>query len=158
MSSRDQREQRVTIRSDHVAGGAFVAFGILVFALSGDLPFGSLSAPGAGMMPKLVTGLMVLFGLAVIVGGGASQPFSAIGWSDGSHALKVVVITAVAIASYQTLGFLLTMSLLVFVLLLVIERQPPHYAAAYAIALTGIAWWVFGKALKAPLETGILGF
>jgi hypothetical protein len=148
----------MTLRSDHVAGGAFVAFGILVFAISGDLPFGSLSMPGAGMLPKLVTGLMMLFGLALIAGAAQNQPFAAIGWSDGSHALQVVVIAAVAVASYQTLGFLLTMSLLVFVLLVVIERQPIHYAAAYAIALTGVAWWVFGKALKAPLETGILGF
>ena len=148
----------MTLRSDHVAGAAFIAFGILVFAIAGDLPFGSLSMPGAGMMPKLVTALTMLFGLLLIIGGHASQPFAAIGWSDGSHALKVVVITAVAVASYQTLGFILTMSLLVFVLLVVIERQPVHYAAAYAIALTGMAWWVFGKALKAPLETGILGF
>ena len=148
----------MTLRSDHVAGAAFIAFGILVFAISGDLPFGSLSMPGAGMMPKLVTALMMLFGLLLIIGGHASQPFAAIGWSDGSHALKVVVITAVAVASYQTVGFILTMSLLVFVLLVVIERQPVYYAAPYAIALTGIAWWVFGKALKAPLETGILGF
>ena len=148
----------MTLRSDHVAGAAFIAFGLLVFAISGDLPFGSLSMPGAGMMPKLVTGLMMTFGLALIIGGAASQPFAAIGWSDGSHALKVVAITAVAIASYQTLGFIITMSLLVFVLLVVIERQRIHYAAAYALVLTGIAWWVFGKALKAPLETGILGF
>ena len=70
----------------------------------------------------------------------------------------VVVIAAAAVASYQTLGFLVTMSLLVFVLLVVVERQPLHYAAAYAIGLTVIAWWVFGKALKAPLERGILGF
>lgn len=148
----------VTLKSDHVAGAAFIAFGLLVFAISTDLPFGTLAAPGAGMMPKLVTGLMIAFGLVLIVGGAASQPFAAIEWSDGSHALKVVAITAIAVASYQTLGFLLTMSLLVFVLLVVIERQPIHYAGAYAIALTGIAWWVFGKALKAPLETGILGF
>jgi|KBSSwiStaDraftv2_1062776.scaffolds.fasta_scaffold37803_4 hypothetical protein len=148
----------MTLRSDHVAGAAFIAFGLLVFAISTDLPFGSLSMPGSGMMPKLVTGLMIAFGLALVIGAAASQPFAAIGWSDGSHALKVVVITAIAVASYQTLGFLVTMSLLVFVLLVVIERQPVHYAAAYAIALTGVAWWVFGKALKAPLETGILGF
>jgi hypothetical protein len=70
----------------------------------------------------------------------------------------VVVIAAAATASYQWLGFIVTMSLLVFVLLVAIERRPLHYAAAYALALTGIAWWVFGKALKAPLETGILGF
>ena len=148
----------MTLRSDHVAGAAFIAFGLLVFAISTDLPFGSLSMPGSGMMPKLVTGLMIAFGLALVIGAAASQPFAAIGWSDGSHALKVVVITAIAVASYQTLGFLVTMSLLVFVLLVVIERQPVHYAAAYAIALTGIAWWVFGTALKSPLETGILGF
>jgi hypothetical protein len=148
----------VTLRSDHVAGAAFVLFGIVVFALSGDLPFGTLSSPGAGMMPKLVIILMVLFGVALIANASRSEPFAAIAWDDLGHALKVVLITAAAAASYQTLGFLLTMSLLVFVLLIAIERQPIHYSAAYAIALTGLAWWVFGKALKAPLETGILGF
>jgi len=146
------------LRSDHVAGGAFIAFGILVFALSGDLPFGRLSGPGAGMMPKLVTGLMMLFGVALILGAGSSNPFRELEWGDAKHAVMVVVITAAAIACYQRLGFILTISLLVFVLLVVIERQPLHYAAAYALSLTGIAWWVFGKALRAPLETGILGF
>ena len=59
----------MTLRSDHVAGGAFFALGIVVFAISGDLPFGTLSAPGAGMMPKLMAGLMMAFALAVIAGG-----------------------------------------------------------------------------------------
>jgi hypothetical protein len=152
------RSWRARLRSDHVAGGAFIASGVLVFALSGDLPFGRLSAPGAGMMPKLVTGLMMLFGLTLILGAASSKPFRDLEWSDAPHALMVVVIAAAATASYQWLGFIVTMSLLVFVLLVAIERRPLHYAAAYALALTGIAWWVFGKALKAPLETGILGF
>jgi hypothetical protein len=146
------------LRSDHVAGGAFVAFGILVFALSRDLPFGTLSSPGAGMMPKLVTGLMMLFGVALILGAASSKPFSEVEWTDAGHAVLVVIIAAAAIAGYQRLGFILTMSSLVFVLLVVIERQPAYYAAPYALGLTGMAWWVFGKALKAPLETGILGF
>jgi hypothetical protein len=148
----------VTLRSDHVAGAAFILFGLAVFAFSGDLPFGSLSAPGAGMMPKLVTGLMLLFGLALILGAAKSQPFAEVDWSDGSHALKVVAITAAAVASYQTLGFLITMSLLAFLLLVVVERKRIFYAATYAFLLTDIAWWVFGTVLKAPLETGILGF
>lgn len=42
----------MTLRSDHVAGGFFVAFGILVIALSGDLPVGDLSMPGAGFLPN----------------------------------------------------------------------------------------------------------
>jgi hypothetical protein len=148
----------MTLRSDHVAGAAFVVFGIIVFALSGDLPFGTLSAPGAGMMPKLLIGLMIAFGTALMFGAARSQPFAEIDWSDRNHALMVVIIAAVAIASYQTVGFLITMSLLVFVLLVVIERQPIHYAAAYALVLTLLAYALFAKALKSPLEQGVLGF
>jgi hypothetical protein len=148
----------MTLRSDHIAGAVFIAFGILVFAISGDLPFGSLSMPGAGMMPKLVTGLMMLFGLLLIIGAGASQPLAAIEWSDRTHALLVVAISAIAITLYQPLGFILTISLLVFTLLVAVERKNVLRAAAYSIGLTVIAWWVFGTALKSPLETGILGF
>jgi hypothetical protein len=148
----------VILRSDHVAGAAFVIFGIIVFALSGDLPFGTFSSPGAGMMPKFLIVLMIAFGIALIFGAATSQPMAKIDWSDGKHALMVVVIAGAAVAAYQTLGFLLTMSLLVFILLVAIERKPLHHAAAYAISLTVIAWWLFGTALKSPLETGILGF
>ena len=148
----------MTLRSDHIAGAAFVLFGLVVFALSGDLPFGSLSSPGAGMMPKLLLILMVVFGVALIFGAAASQPFAAIEWSDGKHALLVVAISAVAISLYTTLGFIITMTLLVFTLLMVVERKNVFRAAAYSIGLTMIAWWVFGTALKSPLETGILGF
>src|SRR5438067_13008853 len=148
----------VTLRSDHIAGAAFAIFGVLVFALSGDLPFGSLSSPGAGMMPKLLLVLMIAFGIALLFGASASQPFANIEWSDGSHALMVVVIAGIAITFYQTLGFILTMTLLVFTLLIVVERKPVLNAAAYSIGLTGVAWWLFGTALKSPRETGILGF
>jgi putative tricarboxylic transport membrane protein len=148
----------MTPRSDHIAGAAFVIFGAVAFWLGSDLPFGSLSAPGAGMMPKMLIGLMIAFGIALMSGAAASQPFADIDWSEGGHAIKVVVISAAAIASYQTLGFLITMSLLVFVLLVVIERQPVHYAAGYALLLTLLAYGLFAKVLKSPLEQGILGF
>jgi hypothetical protein len=148
----------LTLRSDHVAGAAFILFGVLLFAFSGDLPFGTLSSPGAGMMPKLATGLMMAFGLALVMRGGDSKALKEIEWNDAGHALMLVVITAVAIRLYQPLGFIVTMTLLVFTLLIVVERKNIFAAAAYSLFLTGVAWWVFGKALKAPLETGILGF
>jgi hypothetical protein len=148
----------MTLRSDHVAGAFFVVFGLVVLALSGDLPFGTLSSPGAGMMPKLLLWLMVLFGAALIVGAVGSPPFAEIEWSDGKHALLVVIISGIAISLYTTLGFIITMTLLVFSLLMVVERKNVFRAAAYSLGLTMIAWWVFGTALKSPLETGILGF
>jgi hypothetical protein len=148
----------VTLRSDHVAGAAFFALGIVVFAISGDLPFGTVSSPGAGMMPKLMAGLMMLFAVLVAAGGGGSEEFSKLDWSDRWHAILLVVITAAAVAFYQTLGFIITMSLLVFTLLVVVERRGLLPAAAYSIGLTLFAYWLFGKALKSPLERGLLWF
>jgi len=148
----------MTLRADHVTGAAFVVFALAVFAFSGDLPFGSLSSPGAGMMPKLLLALMIVFGIALIVGARASALLAEIDWSDRNHAFLVVLIAGIATMLYQPLGFILTMSLLVFTLLMVVERKNVLRAAAYSVGLTMIAWWVFGTALKSPLETGILGF
>jgi hypothetical protein len=149
---------RSLLRADHVAGAAFIALGIGVFAISGDLPFGRLSAPGAGMMPKLMTGLMMLFAGLVVLGAASSPPFASLDWSDRNHALLVVVITAGATFAYPRLGFLVTMSLLLFALLVVVERRKILIAAAYSAALTLFAYWLFGKALKSPLERGVLWF
>jgi hypothetical protein len=146
------------LRTDHVAGAVFIALGVVVFAMSGDLPFGTLSAPGAGMMPKMVTGFMMLFGALVIVGAGASPRLAAVDWSDRNHAALVVLITGAAVAAYRPLGFLITMALLVFGLLVIVERRNALIAAAYSVGLTLFAYWLFGKALRSPLERGVLWF
>lgn len=129
-----------------------------MLAISGDLPFGSFSAPSAGMMPKLLTGLMILFASILFVGAAQSREFAAIDWSDRGHAVQVVLITAGAVAAYRPLGFLIAMALLIFALLVVVERRNALIAAAYSIGLTLFAYWLFGKALKSPLERGILWF
>jgi hypothetical protein len=148
----------MTVRTDHVAGAAFIALGILVFVIGTDLPFGTVSQPGAGMMPKLVAGLMILFAVLTMLGGAASPPLASIDWSDRGHAALVMLIAAVAVGLYVRLGFLITISLMVFALLVVVERRRLLPAAAYSVALTLFAYWLFDKALKAPLERGILGF
>ena len=130
----------------------------MVFALSGDLPFGSLSAPGAGMLPKLAAGLMIVFAALLLVSARESAPLASIDWSDRGHAALVVLVTVAAVLAYRPLGFLITMALLVFALLVVIERRNALGAAAYSIALTLFAYWLFGKALKSPLERGLLWF
>src|SRR5437879_4226885 len=101
----------MTIRADHVAGAAVIAFAIAIFALSGELPMGGLSMPGSGFLPKLVAGLLVLFGVILAVRAGESQPLANIDWSDATHAGLVVLIAAVAIVAYTRLGFILTMAL-----------------------------------------------
>jgi len=130
----------------------------VVFALSGDLPFGTLSAPGAGMLPKLAAGLMMGFAALLMIAARESPALARIDWSDRGHAALVVLITVLAAAAYRPLGFLITMALLVFALLVIVERRRVAIAAAYSIALTLFAYWLFGKALKSPLERGLLWF
>ena len=146
------------IRTDHVAGGVFVALGIVVLALSGDLPVGTLSFPGAGMMPKLVAALMILFGLLLVARAGESEPLASLAWGDLPHAARVVAITAVAIALYQPLGFIVTMTLLLFTLTFGAERRPVLAAAAFSAGVVALTYLLFAVVLKTPLEPGILGF
>jgi len=148
----------VILRTDHISGGVFVAFGLVVIALSGDLPVGSLSFPGAGMMPKLMAGLLVLFGLLLVLRGQDSAPLASVSWQDAPHAMRVVAITAVAIALYQTLGFLITMALLLFALTFGAERRPAFYAAGFSIGVVALTYLLFAVLLKTPLEHGLLGF
>ena len=153
-----QERHRLTLRRDHVAGGALLVAGAVLLAVSGDLPFGTLASPGAGMLPKLVIGLMMVFGLILLLRAGDSPPFEQLAWTDFPHALRVVVVAAAGIALYTTLGFLVTMSLLLFTLIFMVERRPILYAAVFSIGVTGIAYLLFDTLLKSPLPRGLMWF
>jgi putative tricarboxylic transport membrane protein len=146
----------VILRRDHVAGGVFVVVGVLVLAVSQDLPFGRLASPGAGMLPVVVTSLMILFGLAILLRAGSSPPMAQISWGDFPHAVRVTAVAAAAAALYTTLGFVLTMVLMLFVLIYAIERRPLPAALAIAIPVPIVIYLVFEHALKTPLERGLL--
>ena len=141
----------MSLRADHVAGAAFVVFGLLVLALSGDLPTGQLSMPGSGFLPKIVASLTILFGVLLILRGKESAPFSDLGWQDGKHAAMVTVITAAAIALYEHLGFFFTMLLMMAALLIVIERRNPLRAGIYCVAIILFTYVSFVYGLKTPL-------
>ena len=139
------------LRRDHVAGGAFVVVGVLTLAVSGDLPFGTLASPGAGMLPTLVVGFMMAFGAVLFLGAAASPPLGEIDWSDLPHALKVGLVAAVAVALYTVLGFLVTVPLLLFTLAFAVERKPILPAALFSIGVTALAYGLFGWFLRTPL-------
>ena len=148
----DERSgQRMILRRDHVAGGVFIAAGALVFAMSGDLPFGTLASPGAGMLPKLVLGLMMAFGAIIVARAGESPPLAEIDWSDFHHAATVVAVSAAAIVLYTKIGFVLSVTLLLFVLLFFIERRSLWRALAVSIGVTVGSYLLFSTLLKSPL-------
>jgi len=148
----------MTLRADHVAGAFFIGFGLLVIALSGDLPTGNLSMPGSGFLPKIVAGLTIFFGLVLAIRAGESKPFATLSWGGAKHAALVVAITAAAIALFERLGFLTTTVLMIFALLAVIERRRLLPATIYSIGVVVVTYVLFVYVLKTPLEAGPLGF
>jgi hypothetical protein len=146
------------LRRDHVAGAVFLIVGALVWAVSEDLPFGTLASPGAGMLPKLVIVLMMVFGAILLLRAGDSPPIADVPWDDLPHAARVVAVTAASVALYTRLGFVVAMSLLLFALTFVVERKPILNAAAFSVGVTAIAYVLFNTLLKSPLPRGILWF
>ena len=142
------------IRADHVAGAIFVLSGILVFALSGDLPFGTLSFPDAGFLPKIIATLLIGMGVLLAFGARDTAPFRALGWGDLGHAAAVLVITGVAIYLYTWLGFVFTLPLLLFALLVLVERKGVLPSAVYSLTVTLLAYSLFRYVLNAPIPLG----
>ncbi len=148
----------MTLRADHVSGAIFVAFGLLVIALSRDLPVGDLSMPGAGFLPMLIAILTIILGLALVLRGGESAAFATIDWSDGKHAIMVFLITGAAIALYEWLGFVITMLLMMLGLLVIIERRHIVRATIFSAAVILVTFGVFVYVLKTQLAEGPFGF
>ena len=150
--SDDERSgQGMILRRDHIAGGVFIAAGLLVFAMSGDLPFGTFASPGAGMMPKLVLGLMIAFGAILVAQSPESPPLAEIKWGDFRHAATVAGVTAIATALYTAIGFVLSVTLLLFVLFYFIEHRSVWRALAVSVGVTGLSYLLFNTLLKSPL-------
>lgn len=145
------------IRADHVAGFVLIAAGLLVFALSGDLPFGTLAFPGAGFLPKLLAAVIIVMGALLMLGASSSAPFRSLGWEDLRHAGPVFVVTAAATAAYTRLGFVITLALMMLALLVFIERKKIIPATLYSLTIVVLGYFLFIE-LRAPIPDGPFGF
>ena len=146
------------LRRDHVVGGGMLVVSALVFALSGDLPAGTLGSPGPGMLPYISLGLIALFAFILLVEAGNSPPFAGTDWSDLPHAASVTIAAVLAVAAYEKLGFLITMTTLIFIVLALIERIALWRAALYALAIPLSTKLLLTTLLKSPLPVGPFGF
>lgn len=148
----------MNLRRDHVSGGAFVLASALILALSTDLPFGTLASPGAGMLPKLLVGLLMALAVVLFARARESPPLADIAWDDFPHALRVAAIAAAGVALYTRLGFVITLSALLFVLTFLVERKPFLHALGFSLGVSALAYLLFGFLLKTPLPSGPFGF
>jgi hypothetical protein len=143
--------QRMILRRDHIAGGVFVVAGLVLFAMSGDLPVGTLASPGAGMMPKLVLVLLIGFGTFLAIRAHESPPLAGIPWNDLVHAATIVATATIAIGAYTVIGFVPTISIMLFILIYIVERRNVWSALAVSVGVTLGCYLLFNTLLKSPL-------
>ena len=145
------------VRGDHVAGALLIGAGLLVFALSGDLPFGDLAFPGAGFLPKVIASLIIAMGALLALGAAQSEPFRSLGWDDLKHAAAVAAIAAVAIFLYARVGFVVALAAMLLALLVGVERKRFVPATIFTAVAVASGYFLF-TFLRAPIPDGPWGF
>jgi putative tricarboxylic transport membrane protein len=149
-------------RNDIIAGGIFIAIGIFIFTQTWNYPSPPEKGhPGPGLFPNILALLFIGFGLTLIL---KARKLSSTG-PEGvpsrsrriSNALFVLGIVAVFVAVVNTLGFLITSAVSLFILMKKL-RVTLLKSVAASILITLFINLLFSKILRVPLPYGILGW
>jgi putative tricarboxylic transport membrane protein len=150
--------------SDTVVGAGFVAAGALIF--SGTIGYPALEAghPGPSLFPRLLAGLMAVFGGFLSVQGlRARDVTDEVEWlrlHRNSGFINAMVILAGVLAYIflvERVGFLLMGALIIFFIMWRLQVRLLT-AAVVAIAFNTLVYILFAKILRVPLSLGLLWF
>lgn len=148
--------------SDTVVGAGFIAAGALIF--SGTLGYPTLEAghPGPSLFPRLLAGLMAVFGgLLSLQGLRARDVTDEVDWlrlhrNPGFlNALVILAGVLTYIFLVERVGFLLMGALIVFIIMWRLQVRL-WVAAAVAIVFNTAVYFLFAKILRVPLSLGLL--
>lgn len=140
----------------------FLAAGIYGLVFSIGLPLGRWNQPGPGVFPFAISVLLCVSGVLWFIRGKKKETTKWVGLEDFVQRfmspLKIVGITAVFILALHPLGYLLTSTLFIFILLLWVSRYRLSVAVLLAIVFGVGSWLFFEKLLATPLPKGFLSF
>ena len=150
------------LTTDRVGGGALVLIGLFTIWESlwsaRRLPLGTMWTPGPAYVPVILATLLVAFGIAVIAVGGGAPRVASVRWSEWRHTAGILVACVAAAVSLERLGYRITLTLVLFALLAVLERKAIWFAAAFAVAMASGTFFVFDRLLRVPLPRGPYGY
>jgi len=149
------------LTTDRVAGAALTLIGLFVLWESllsvRRLPLGTMWTPGPAFVPVMLACLLLAFGSAVTVMGAGAPPIGTVQWTEWRHTAGILMMCAFAAVGLERLGYRVTLTLVLFALLRVLERKSTVFAAAFALALANGTFYVFDRLLRVPLPRGPYG-
>lgn len=144
--------------TDRVAGAALVIFSILVIGCSTVLPFGSFRQPGPAYIPILLAAVLLVFGTLIVATAAHASKIASIQWAESPSAAAILAACAFAGFGLERLGYRLTIALVLFVLLKIVERRGWLLSSSLTVALTFGSFFLFNTLLRVPLPLGRFGF
>lgn len=144
--------------TDRLSGIALVLLSIYVIFENRVLPLGSHLHPGPGYFPLLLSCLLGALGLILIAQGRGAPPLPSLKWEEAPHAIAILACTFFTTFAIETLGYRITMILVLGFLFGVMERIKPWKAIVLAAGLSLGTFWLFNTGMKVILPRGAWGF
>lgn len=148
-------------RQDIVAGLLAAGLGAAVLLHVQTFPQLPDGQPGPALFPGVVGALLVLFGLALAVRSVVARrkvdDAALTSTTSGRlNALAVICFVVAYLLVVETLGFVLTMGVLLLLLMWRLGARP-LVAVAASVATTAVMVLIFQQVLLVPLPAGLLG-
>jgi hypothetical protein len=137
-------------RKDVAAGAIFAGIGIGYAMSSLEFELGTPLRMGPGAFPFLLSGLLVVLGVA-IAARGVSMPASSFGVVPWRGLVCVLIAPVLFALTARGLGLVPSIALLVVISSLGNRRVELRFAAALALALGVFCWLIFSVGLGIPL-------
>jgi putative tricarboxylic transport membrane protein len=143
---------------DRVSGTFFILLGLFVIWERRVLPLGTPGNPGPGYFPLLLAVLLILFGVILFIRGKQSTPFRSVKWPEARTAMAILGCCIFATLGMETIGYRVTMALILAFLFGILERLKIWQVLALTLSLALGSFWLFDTFLKVPLPRGGFGF
>ena len=149
---------------DYIGGGIFIALGIFIFSTTFSYPILDGGHPGPSLFPRVLAVLFIFFGGIVVLQGWRSakvkreeSPNEEGPPTNKFNPILVIILVAAFIALAPTVGFVITSTVLLAILMLKL-RVSTLKSVIVSILLAAFIYTVFAKGLRVPLPIGYLGW
>lgn len=143
---------------DRLSGAFLVLVGLFVVWERRVLPLGTSSNPGPGYVPLLLAILLIVLGAILIVRGKGAAAIRSVSWSEAPQAVAILGCCLFISLFMETIGYRLTMLVVMGFLFGVMERLKIWLALLLTFCFSFGTFWLFDSLLRVPLPRGGWGF
>ena len=140
-------------------GILFLAYAVLYFKMSLDIPYQSKLGAGPGMYPRWLAGFSIIIALIYIVQSCTRQVFSMgrsfPGKTELFNVFTVFLACMIFLFLLEVVGFNIAGSLLLFVMFC--RQYKPAHAIVLSLLITFAHYFIFKVCFSVPLPEKLLG-